>query len=610
MEENVTARYMVGIDLGTTHSVLSYLDLEDQDSLEGSVFPVPQLVTPGAVESAPQLPSFLYLHHESELAESDLTLPWNQPTPLVVGELARSLGAKTPIRLVSSAKSWLCHGGVDRKSGILPLEAPEEVTKVSPYFASQQYLQHLKSAWDTQFPEHPLAQQKVVLTIPASFDPAARELTAQAAQSLGLTQLILLEEPQAAVYSWIQSQGDQWRDQLSVGDVVLVVDVGGGTTDLSLVAVTDNNGDLELNRVAVGDHILLGGDNMDLALAYRINAKLNQEGKQLQPWQIQALTHACRAAKETLLVAGDVDSVPITVPSRGSKLLGATLRSELTREEVEQTIVEGFFPQVGVSEKPVVQQRGALTQMGLPYAQDAAVTRHLAGFLSKQSEAVNSLPGFESATDFVKPTAILLNGGVLKAPLLAERLLSVINGWLQGAGGEAARLLDGADLDLSVAKGAAYFGFGSEDDHKGVRIRGGLANTYYVGIESAMPAVPGMPPPLQALCVAPFGMEEGASVQLDQREFGLVVGEPVYFKFFGSNSRREDEVGTLLDFWQPEELEALPDIQATLTSTEKEPGEVVAVTLAASVTEVGTLKLEALEKNGDGRWNVELMVRD
>lgn len=610
MEENVTARFIVGIDLGTTHSVLSYLDLEDEDSPQGSVFPVPQLVSPGAVESAPQLPSFLYLHHESELAEGDLTLPWAQSEPRIVGELARSMGAKTPIRLVSSAKSWLCHGGVDRKSGILPLDAPEEVTKVSPYFAAQQYLEHLKSSWDTQFPEHPLAQQKVVLTIPASFDPAARELTAQAAQSLGLTQLTLLEEPQSAVYSWIQSQGEQWREQLSVGDVVLVVDVGGGTTDLSLVAVTDNGGDLELNRVAVGDHILLGGDNMDLALAYRINAKLNQEGKQLQPWQIQALTHACRAAKETLLVASDVDSVPITVPSRGSKLLGATLRSELTREEVEQTIVEGFFPQVGINEKPMTQPRGALTQMGLPYAQDAAVTRHLAGFLSKQSESVNSLPGFETATDFIKPTAILLNGGVLKAPLLAERLLSVINGWLQSAGSETARLLDGADLDLSVAKGAAYFGFGAEDGRQGVRIRGGIANTYYVGIESAMPAVPGMPPPVQALCVAPFGMEEGASVQLDQREFGLVVGEPVYFKFFGSNSRREDAVGTLLDFWQPDELEALPDIQATLTSSEKDPGEVVAVTLAASVTEVGTLKLEALEKNGEGRWNVELMVRD
>jgi len=324
MQENQEHHFSVGIDLGTTHCVLSYVDLHDEDA-SVQVMPIPQLTTPGNVEEKDQLASFMYQAHESELAPGDTSLPWNSQPNAIVGAMARTLGSKTPIRLISSAKSWLCHGGVNRRDAFLPLNSPEEVSKVSPVDATCAYLSHLADAWNSQHPGTPLCDQDVTITVPASFDPAARDLTADAARSIGLKHLTLLEEPQAAVYSWIKNNDATWRDQVNVGDIILVVDIGGGTTDLSLVAVTEEDGNLTLNRVAVGDHILLGGDNMDLALAYRLKMKLAQDGKQLQPWQIQAITHACRDAKEALLSDAELSAVPIVVPSRGSKVLGGKL---------------------------------------------------------------------------------------------------------------------------------------------------------------------------------------------------------------------------------------------------------------------------------------------
>jgi molecular chaperone DnaK (HSP70) len=600
-------RYAVGIDLGTTHCVLSYIDLHSSDEqLIHQIMPIPQLTSPGSIEERMQLPSFIYQAHASELTAQDIVLPWSEKPDIIIGTIARELGSKTPIRLVSSAKSWLCHSGIDRHAEILPINSPDEVDKVSPIEATYHYLSHLRDAWDYRFPQAPLVDQDVTITVPASFDPSARELTAEAAESVGFEHITLLEEPQAALYSWIKNSDDNWRKQVSVGDVVLVIDIGGGTTDLSLVAVTEEAGELSLNRVAVGDHILLGGDNMDLALAYRLKAKLAQEGKNLQPWQVHAITHACRDAKEALLSDSKINSVAIVVPSRGSKLLGSTLRTELTREEVSQTIIEGFFPHSNISDHPVQQARSALTQIGLPYAQDAAVPRHLAAFLCRQQDATSELLG-NSGDDFIKPTAILFNGGVLKAPLIAERVISTINNWLVKAGAEPAKLLEGVDLDLAVASGAAYYGY--VRGGKGVRIRGGLASAYYVGVESSMPAIPGMEPPLEALCVAPFGMEEGSEASIPNREFGLVVGEPVSFRFFGSTTRREDSCGTLLDYWEPDELEELPEIQATLPLEGRTAGQIVAVKLAARVSEVGTLRLEAIPREGDERWQIEFDVR-
>ncbi|PSV27328.1 Hsp70 family protein [Photobacterium sp. GB-56] len=610
MQDTQQHRYSVGIDLGTTHCVLSYVDLQDENA-DVTVMPIPQLTNPGNVEEKNQLPSFMYQAHESELAEGDTALPWNAKPNAIVGTMARSLGSKTPIRLISSAKSWLCHGGVNRRDAFLPLNSPEEVVKVSPLEATQQYLEHMADAWNFQHPETPIFDQDVTITVPASFDPAARDLTAEAARNVGFKYLTLLEEPQAAVYSWIKNNDESWRDQVSVGDIILVVDIGGGTTDLSLVAVTEEDGNLTLNRVAVGDHILLGGDNMDLALAYRLKMKLAQEGKQLQPWQVLAITHACRDAKEALLNDAELQAMPIVVPSRGSKLLGGTLQTELTQEEVQQTLVEGFFPQTSVEEHPVQAARGALTQMGLPYAQDAAVSRHVASFLSRQSQAVDELfEQFEQMHDgFIRPTAILFNGGVLKSNLLSDRLLGIINSWLTTGGSEPAKLLQGLDLDLAVASGASYYG--SVRQGKGVRIRGGIASSYYVGIESAMPAIPGMEPPLEALCVAPFGMEEGSQANVPSQEFGLIIGQPVQFKFFGSTVRRDDVAGTHLDWWQPEEMEELPSIQMTLpVSDGRTVGEVVPVKLASRVTELGTLCLEAISTDNGQKWQVEFDVRE
>ena len=604
-------RFSVGIDLGTTHCVVSYVELAESGDGEfpQQVMAIPQLTLPGVVEDSFQLPSFLYQAHEAELAAGSTSLPWTIKPDYLVGEIARNLGSKTPIRLVSSAKSWLCHAGVDCKAPILPVNAPEEVERISPFQATTAYLQHIRDAWQNLHPESPLNKQDLVITVPASFDPAARELTIEAARLVGLEQAILLEEPQAALYSWIEKHQSNWRTQVTCGDIILVIDVGGGTTDLSLIAVTEKGGNLELTRVAVGDHILLGGDNMDLALAYTVKAKLEKEGKRIEPWQLQALTHSCRDAKEKIFNNFTIDGIPIVVASRGSSLMSGNLRTELTREEVINVLVEGFFPKVAITERPVNPTRTGLRASGLPYAQDAAISRHLAAFLAKQQNATDELKDInlpEHAT-FLHPTAVLLNGGVLKANTLADRLMEVLNSWLVAEQAPEARLLADPDLDLAVARGAAYYGFVRQG--KGVRIKGGTAAAYYVGIESAMPAVPGLAPDIVALCIAPFGMEEGTSEELPNDEFGLVVGEPVRFRFFASTIRREDKVGTRLDYWTDEELAELDELDITLPEEGRRPGEIVPVHLCAAVTEVGTLELQAVSQKDSSRWKIEFDVR-
>ena len=607
--------YSIGIDLGTTHCALAFVDIaaSDGENTSYGVLDIPQLTAPGTVEQWPLLPSFLYLPHADEFAEGDLDLPWSGEQDYAVGEFARSRGALTPIRLVSSAKSWLCHPGVDRRAAILPSDAPAEVARVSPLEASTRYLAHLRQAWDDAHPEAPFDEQDVTVTIPASFDPGARELTAEAARAAGYSaSLTLLEEPQAALYNWIQTSAGRWRKNVKPGDIILVIDVGGGTSDFSLITVLEREGNLELHRVAVGDHILLGGDNMDLALAHRVAAKLAQSGSALDPWQMRALTYACRSAKENLLSDSSLQAQPIVVPSRGSKLIGGSIRTELSQDEVQATILEGFFPEVPASARPASRTRGGLTQLGLPYAQDAGVTRHLAALLGRQVGATADLAGFAGETavgaSFLHPTAVLFNGGVFKSDILAERTLATLNGWLAAEEAEPARMLEGADLDLAVARGAAYYG--SVRRGQGVRIRGGTARAFYVAVESSMPAIPGVEPPLQALCVAPFGMEEGTEVDLQTQEFGLVVGEPVQLRFFGSSVRRQDELGTLLDSWQADELQEMGEIRVTLPAERRQPGEVVQVKLRAIATETGTLELTAVATRGDEHWKVEFDVRD
>jgi hypothetical protein len=605
------SRRAVGIDLGTTHCALAVASIEAETpggSPAPEVLPIPQLVARGEVEARALLPSFFYFAHESDGPQA---LPWDGQRRFAVGEHARARGVDAPARVISSAKSWLSHPSVDRRAGILPLGAPEDIEKISPVESSWRYLEHLSEAFDARFGggEAALAKQDVVITVPASFDASARELTVEAALAAGIENLTLLEEPQAALYAWVAAMGEGWRSRFKPGDVVLVVDVGGGTTDFSAIHAVDRDGSLELVRVAVGDHILLGGDNMDLALAHLVRQKLEASGKAPDRAQQASLAHACRVAKERLLVDPSLEEAPIAIASRGAALLGGTLRTSVTREEVTRTIVDGFFPVVGADARPTVRARAGLTQLGLPYASDPAVTRHLASFLSRQAAALG-VPSHGRAPKLLHPTAILFNGGVMKAEALRSRLVETIDAWLVADGGSPVRVLEGADLDLAVARGACSYALVRKG--RGLRIRGGTARAYYVGIEGAVPAVPGVEPPLSAMCVAPFGMEEGTEASLPPHELGVVVGEPVRFRFFGSTVRREDAAGAVLEEWNAGELEELAPIEVTLPAEGRREGDVVPVHLRSQVTAVGTLLLEAEPgkplQPGE-RWRVELSVR-
>jgi hypothetical protein len=606
--------YSIGIDLGTTNSAMSYFKLAEAEARGSaqSMLAIPQVTSVGAVGDKLLLPSFLYLPNNQEFPPGALALPWDpERKDRVVGEFARSHGSKVPMRLVASAKSWLCHTGVDRLSAILPWQAPPDVRRISPLEAAALYLAHLREAWDYRFPDEALAKQEVVLTVPASFDAAARDLTLQAAQQAGLPNVTMIEEPQAAFYAWLERMGEGFRKQVKPGDVVLVVDVGGGTTDFSLIAVTSHDGDVSLARVAVGDHILLGGDNMDLALAHTVNQRLAAAGKKLDAWQFNALTFACRQAKESLFADAQLGKYPLVIPGRGSSLVGGTITAELHRDELARVLTEGFFPRSAVTDLPQSARRTGLAQMALPYAQDAGVTRHLAAFLTRQARAMataHDAPVKVEGKAFVHPTAVLFNGGAFKAAPLKARVLEVLNDWLAADGGQPAQELSGADLDLAVARGAAYYGW-VRHGH-GLRIRGGTARAYYVGIETAMPAVPGMEPPVKALCVAPFGMEEGTRADVPPQEFGLVVGEPTRFRFFASSVRREDQVGELIeDVAGNDELEEIAPIETSLPAEAGNDGKLIPVNLQAAVTEIGTLELRCLEKNGPGKWKLELNVR-
>ncbi len=601
--------FIVGIDLGTTNSALASCDAGDESS-EIAVSPVPQLANPNEVAERTLLPSFLYVPGELDFPAGSLALPWNANPQFVIGELARKRGAENPSRLVASAKSWLSHAGVNRSAPILPWQAPEEVAKISPVDASAQYLQYLRTVWDAQHEGAALAGQDVLLTVPASFDEEARELTRRAAEHAGLERVTLLEEPQAAFYAWLQSQGDGWRKRIKVGDLVLVCDIGGGTTDFSLITLSEREGDLALERVAVGEHILLGGDNMDLALARLLQQKLEADGHRIDTYQLQGLWHQCRAAKEYLFEHPKAQKQDVTLLGKGRKLVGGAIKTDLLREELDRVLVEGFFPQVASDEMPMRQRRVGFQELGLPYAADAAVTRHLARFLTQQvqnsPEAANIRRG---RSGLACPTHVLFNGGVMKAAALRERMVAVLNRWITQEGFEAlgaAEVLDAPDLEHAVARGAAYYGRARRGH--GVRIRSGASRSYYIGIESAMPAVPGLEAPMKALCVVPFGMEEGTEAQIPGREFGLVVGEPAEFRFLSSTVRKQDHAGDLLDNWAGE-IEELSPLEVTL-SIDGQRGAVLPVRLESRVTEVGTLEVWCVSRDAAHRWKLELNIRE
>ena len=599
-------KYVIGIDLGTTNCAVAYApaggDAREAPSIH--LLAVPQLVNPGEVREEPLLPSFLYIPGPTDFPAGATALPWNAAPPFLVGALAQKRGAEVASRLVASAKSWLSHAGVDRTAPILPLNAPEGVSKVSPVEASRQYLEHLRAAWDSKMPDAPFTEQQVFVTVPASFDAVARELTLKAAEQAGYQNLLLLEEPQAAFYAWIERHPD-WRERVSVGDLILVVDIGGGTTDFTLVAVTEEGGQLQLERIAVGEHILLGGDNVDLALARHLEQQLNSQGTKLDMMQLNALWQQCRLAKERLL---DQDNKkrehPVTILGRGTGLVGGTIKSKLLREDVDRILGEGFLPSVSSRDMPQ-RRRTGLAEIGLPYAADAAITRHLARFLRQQAAQSEHGAVRRGTSGLAAPTHVLFNGGVLRANLVRQRVLEVLNGWLKEEGLGPAVPLVGEDLMHAVARGAAYYGLARTG--RGVRIRGGVPRTYYVGIESAMPAVPGMRAPFKALTVAPFGMEEGSSAQLREREFSLVVGEPAEFRFFQSATRKNDAAGSMLDN-VGDDLEELSPVEVCLPADGKS-GEFLPVTLETVVTETGMLQLWSVARDGR-RWKLEFNVRE
>jgi hypothetical protein len=603
------SKYVIGIDLGTTNSALAYAAIQpDADPFApGNVelLPIPQLVNPGEVRDEDLLPSFLYLPGPSDFPAGVISLPWDESRNFVVGRLAQKRGVENSGRLVSSAKSWLSHSGVDRTAPLLPYRAPEGVEKISPVEASRRYLEHLRQAWDAKMTDAPFAEQQALVTVPASFDAVARELTLEAAKQAGLGNITLLEEPQAAFYAWVERH-DDWRERVSVGDLILIVDIGGGTTDFTLIAVTESAGELALNRVAVGEHILLGGDNIDLALAGVVSERLAQKGTRIDARQLQTLWNNCRAAKEKLLDPGSTATEqPVTILGKGTGLIGGTIKASLLREDIDRLLEEGFLPAVPSTEMPARQRRVGLQEIGLPYAADPAITRHLARFLRQPSATVEQGAVRRGASGLACPTHILFNGGVLNAPMVRERIVSTLDSWLRSEGMEPVKQLTGEDLMHAVSRGAAYFGLARCG--RGVRIHGGVPRTYYVGVESSMPSVPGFPAPLKALAVVPFGMEEGSDLRIPGREFGLVVGEPAEFRFFTSAARKNDQPGDLIEDIG-EELEELTPMEVSFASGET-ASDVVPVSFESVVTETGVLQLWCVARDGR-RWKLEFNVRE
>ena len=587
-----TAQYFVGIDLGTTHSAIFYAKKGEQEA-SLTPLPIPQLVAPGQVANRNLLPSFVYQPHANELLASDLQLPWGS-SDLVVGELARELGAKSAGRLIQSAKSWLCHSSVSAQEAVLPIDAVDEIDKMSAASVTQTLLAHLASCWDHVFDNAPLAEQEVVITVPASFDPAARASTEAAAQACHINAK-LIEEPLAAFYAWLSSAG-KWQDKLQLDDQVLVVDVGGGTTDLSLIQVIEEGGELRLERIAVGRHILLGGDNMDMALTYLAAGQLAAAGNTLEPWQITGLTQACRQAKERLLASDELSEVTVMVPSRGRSLFANKVQTNISRDAALASLLEGFFPVVSYGEQAQSNQRSGLSKLNLAYETDPAISRHISEFLAKHQS---------------NPKKVLLNGGVFKAPLVQQRMHTVLETLLQQDSNDPIDMLVSQDtdyLDNAVSKGACYYALVQSDG--GIKVKSGLAANYYIGVESPMPAIPGMAPPVDAVCIAPFGLDEGSDEQMLNNEFALVVGQNVDFRFFQSKNTDVAALGDTVNAFSLASLNELGNIQVHLNAGHYQEGDMVRVILSSRVTELGVLLLEAHDTQSDLSWTLEYQVRD
>jgi molecular chaperone DnaK (HSP70) len=605
-------QYLVSIDLGTTNSVLAYAAAGGEVQL----FEVEQLTAPGEVGSAALLPSSRYHPAAGEFAAGDLQLPWPEPSVAdapsgaVIGRLARKLGGQVPGRLVASAKSWLSHTGVDRMAPILPWGAADEVARISPVAASASYLAHLRAAWNTRFPSAPLEHQQIVLTIPASFDEGARALTLEAARMAGLPSLRLLEEPQAALYDWLYRHRASLAQELAAARLVLVADVGGGTTDFTLVKVEMVGGLPQLTRIGVGNHLILGGDNMDLALAHLAEQRLASSPaagasapgtpapQRLSAARLAQLTERCRAAKEALLAQDAPEQVSVTLLGAGAKLVGGSRSVVLQRQDVERIVLDGFFP-FNEAQQPAQSKRGGIVEFGLPYASDPAITRHLAGFLRQHAAAARAALGLPDDGKLPIPDTLLLNGGVFRAVQLAERLAATLGAWR----GQLLRVLHNDNPDVAVARGGVAYALGRQG--MAPTIAGGSPRSYWLLLDSAR--APGVT--RRAVCLLPRGAASGQEVRLDGRSFALRLGRPVRFHIATTLAdATPPQAGEVADL-SPEDLTALPAIATVLRdSNDANARREITVQLAASLTEVGTLEVHC-EGNGQ-RWQLEFQLRE
>ncbi len=603
------SRYLIGIDLGTTNSVVAYIDTQDGVDAGSAihVFQVPQLVGHGEVRALPELPSFLYFPSQDELSAGAVSATWDEDPPMVTGVLARDQGALVPSRQVSSAKSWLSYPGVDRRARILPAQADPPQPMISPVEASSRYLMHLRDAWngaigtnaETRF-EH----QEIVLTVPASFDEDARELTVEAARSARLDKLTLLEEPLAAFYAWIASNRyaqaggtylarDESSENLRDGDLILICDIGGGTTDFSLVRSYLVNGELQFERTAIGEHLLLGGDNLDLALARRVEEKLKDIELTLR--QRYALRRVCCAAKEQLLRDSSLERVPVTILGGGRAVVGQALSVELTRRDVLQTLIDGFLPMTAPDEMPARGRPTALRELGLPYASDPAITKYLAAFLTQAAIAMNSSPANHR---MARPDAVLFNGGFCAPAVTRERIVEAISTWFgETPNGWRPKVLNNEEVDSAVARGAAHYGrvrLGA-----GSRVRAGNARSYYIGLPSSNG--------LQGICVLPAGVEEGTTLPLLNREFSVLANRPVSFTLYSSRTRHDahGEVASL----DEADVHRHAPLGTMLRYGRKLRELYLIVRIRASFTEVGTLELWCESRDTQHRWRLQFELR-
>jgi hypothetical protein len=614
--DETPSRFVVGIDLGTTNSAVAMVDTAESP-WRVRTFAVPQLVAPGQVEARETLPSCHYEPAAGELGAGALRMPWQKQDPdHVVGFFARDHGALVPGRLIVSAKSWLCHSGVDRTAPLLPWHGAPDVERLSPVETSARYLAHVRDAWDAQHPDHPLAEQDIVLTLPASFDEIARELTVKAASRAGLARVVLVEEPQAAFYAWIYNHADDWEKLVSPGQKILVCDIGGGTSDFTLIRVRgerapSGGGRVQFHRVAVGEHLILGGDNLDLALAHELERRLAGDGK-LEPRQWAVLVRKCQAVKETLLGNAAPERLTVTLPGGGSRLIGGGLQVELTREDAHRLLLDGFFPYVGLDEKPA-SRRSGFQEFGLPYAPDAAVTRYLAAFLTAHRHvALDEGSGFRvqgPGPDPARPDIVLFNGGLFESGVIRQRVLDVLVSWFRPEDPKWQPIvLDNDRLDLAVARGAAYYGMVRRG--QGVRIAAGLARTYYIGVEGPHPSpLPkGEGTVAGAVCLVPAGVEPGHDVDLSSRRFDLLVSQPVEFPLFVSSTRLTDMPGQLVPI-DREQMTPFPPVRTVLRTGKKGESGSISVQLHARLTEIGTLDLWCSQTQGRRSWRLQFDVR-